>query len=173
MYNSRVFLLITIQYGIIIIIMFGHYHQVWPGMLYSLVSLSWPSYARLCGYLEMDEENQAALQMMVRIKEEGVNVWQCTVSQRQHQDKTRIRKHIKPSLLSVWLLRAVGDSAFLMVTSFLLVFSLLLVFLVSWLSDSFFLFVIFFGILKKNRSQSVLRKDCCNFAGEISQLKCQ
>ena len=25
MYNSRVFLLITIQYGIIIIIMFGHY----------------------------------------------------------------------------------------------------------------------------------------------------
>ena len=45
---------------------------------------------------EMDEEDQAALQLMVRIKtEEGVKVWQCTVCERQHPDKTRIRKHIK------------------------------------------------------------------------------
>ena len=46
--------------------------------------------------VEMDEEDQAALQLMVRIKtEEGVNMWQCTVCERQSNDKTRIRKHIK------------------------------------------------------------------------------
>lgn len=46
--------------------------------------------------VEMDVEDQAALQLMVRLKtEEGVKMWQCTVCDRQHQDKTRIRKHIK------------------------------------------------------------------------------
>ena len=46
--------------------------------------------------VEMDEEDQAALKLMVRLKtEEGVNMWQCSVCDRQHQDKTRIRKHVK------------------------------------------------------------------------------
>ena len=46
--------------------------------------------------VELDEEDQAALQLMARLKtEEGGKVWQCTVCDRQHFDKTRIRKHIK------------------------------------------------------------------------------
>ena len=46
--------------------------------------------------VEMDEEDLAALKLMVRMKtEEGLNMWQCTVCDRQSQDKTRIRKHIK------------------------------------------------------------------------------
>ena len=46
--------------------------------------------------VELDPEDQAALQLMVRRKtEEGLKMWQCTVCERQHQDKTRIRKHVK------------------------------------------------------------------------------
>ena len=43
------------------------------------------------------EEDMAALQLMVRLKceEEAGWVWQCTVCERRHADKTRIRKHIK------------------------------------------------------------------------------
>ena len=46
--------------------------------------------------VELDEEDMAALQLMARIKtEEGGKVWRCTVCDKQHFDKTRIRKHIK------------------------------------------------------------------------------
>ena len=44
----------------------------------------------------MDEEDQAALWFIVKIKtEKGVNEWQCTVCQKQNKDKTKIRNHIK------------------------------------------------------------------------------
>ena len=49
------------------------------------------------GKVELDEEDMAALQLMVRLKceEEAGWVWQCTVCERRHADKTRIRKHVK------------------------------------------------------------------------------
>ena len=48
------------------------------------------------GRTRMDEKDQVALQLMVKIKtEEGVNQWQCTVCLKQHYDKTLIRKYIK------------------------------------------------------------------------------
>ena len=45
--------------------------------------------------VEMDEEDQRALNKMIRIKTKNGNEWQCTVCKKQNRDKTLIRKHIK------------------------------------------------------------------------------